>query len=310
MQADVVPAALTFVNDAAPDRTHGRFAATALPGYRARRPVPGPSVQLPGRHPAPASMSSAVLSAGNRPVAGRSVLPALPDSDVPGSAEVRLARAEYWLLLQAATLRLPLWVVAAPEGPPWRGSIEEALNCRGHGLPRDALARTLLRLARRGWIHLYHWHMAAERREPLDVSRHAVAAGFERRPGEDGHAFYELTSSGGAVFEAFARPEWGRYVEDGLSWDTGAELDDRLPERQVVAADRRRLDEYLSAVRQECDVLAGSEVFRERTDWQPVYWKPPRAGVECRLRCRERPPLERLDRGTALQQRSWCEWGG
>jgi len=67
---------------------------------------------------------------------------------------------------------------------------------------------------------------------------------------------------------------------------------------------------YVCAWRQECEAVTGSEVFRERADWQPIYWKPPRAGVECRLRCRDRPPLERTGCGTGLQLRYWCEWGG
>ncbi len=252
-------------------------------------------------------MTAAVSSAGNRSPADHSVVAAVSDVAVPDSAGIRLARAEYWLLLRAATIRLPLRVIAAPEGPPWGGTIQEAFNCDGHGLPRDALARTLQRLVRRGWIRLYRWHLATAQREPLAASRRAIAAGFDRRFDEDGREFYELTPQGGAVFEAFARPDWDRYVEDGSPLDADEYLPD---ERRIVAADRRRLDNYLRALRQEREVVAGSEVFRERADWQPVYWKPPRAGVECRLLCRSRSPQEWVGSCTTLQQRYWCEWGG
>lgn len=272
-------------------------------------------------------MSAVALSAGNRPDAGRCVLPAVSDLTVsdpavsgpavsacadadaagPVCAEVRLTRAEYWLLLQAATMRLPLCVAAAPEGPPWGWTIEEALNCCGHGLSRAALARTVQRLVRRGWIGLCRWNICTGQRESLPASRRAIAAEFDRRLDEDVRGIFELTAQGGAVFEAFARPDWERYVEDFSMFGEG---DDEPAERRIVAADRRRLMEYLDAVRNECDVVTGSEIVRELADWQPIYWKPPRPGVECRLRCRDKPLQERAMHGTRAQSRRWCEWGG
>ena len=254
-------------------------------------------------------MPAVAFPASNGSDAGRSLLPAIPESVVTGSPDVRLTRAEYWLLLKAATMRLPLWVIAAPEGPPWGvGTIEESLNCLGHGLSHGALACTVQRLARRKWIRLYRSSRCGEHREPLQADRHVIAAEFDRQRCEDGIGTYELTPLGGEVFEAFARPEWDRYIEDFFLLSA---VDGESAERQIIAADRRRLNRYLDAVRHEYEVDPGSESIHERTDWQPIYWKAPRAGVECRLRYRDRQPThESSIRSAGSLLRSWCEWGG
>lgn len=72
---------------------------------------------------------------------------------------VRLTRGEYWLLTQAVRFKLPLSLIALPEGPPWDvNTIDMALNCQGHGMGFDELAQTLHELAERGWIALQRCH--------------------------------------------------------------------------------------------------------------------------------------------------------
>ena len=112
-------------------------------------------------------------------------------------------------------------------------------------------------------------------------------------------AFESLTGEGGLVWELFARPNWSAYIEDT---DSGK----RDGDREVVAANRRSLDRYMRAVRNEGSVEEGSESIDEISNWKMVYWKQPMGGLRWRFRFRESP--ERFRRSSDALQNQWCRW--
>jgi hypothetical protein len=114
----------------------------------------------------------------------------------------RLTRGEYWLLETVVELGVDLSALTKPH-------LGESLNKQPHGLSRDQLLADLSRLFA----------------EKLIVAKTADDRPFTPTPGQIVEAldrtsddmmrgtWYFLTPKGGAVWEAFAHPEWTRYVE-------------------------------------------------------------------------------------------------
>jgi hypothetical protein len=230
---------------------------------------------------------------------------------------VRLNRGEYWLLAKAVEHNLPLGVLGLSEWPDvvYDMSIEAALNCRGHGLDTATLKRTLQRLAARGWIRLAR--VFSDENENLPADDALLDEALRSRPKRDFSQMISvlLTPAGGAAWEAFARPEWHRYVSDDYE-----DLGDDCYERCIVAGNERLLKHYLHALKLQHHWEPDTEVRRERSDWQPIYWKPPFTGFECRFRYREgEPPLGTYDNAAWWRRelggneqcrlsRGWCRW--
>lgn len=197
---------------------------------------------------------------------------------------VRLNRGEYWLLAKAAEHNLSLWVLDLPEWPTveYNRSIDAVLNCRGHGMDTATLKRTLQRLAARGWIRLAR--VFSDENENLPADDALLDEALRSRPRHDFSQMVSmlLTPAGGAAWEAFARPEWHGYISDDYE-----DLGDDCYERCIVAGSERLLKHYLHALKLQHHWDPATEVRRERSDWQPIYWKPPFTGFECRFRYRE-----------------------
>lgn len=229
---------------------------------------------------------------------------------------LRLTRGEYWLLTQAVRFELPFSLIALPEGPPWDvDTIDMALNCQGHGMGFDELAQTLHELAERGWIALRRCYEEAEAL-PGDLA--TIRAELSKPRTHFGGTYYGLTAAGGHAWEQFARPQWHWFVEH--EYDDVYEIDasgmlghPEDPEQwrlmYVTTADPSILDEYMSAVRADYEIAAGSEQFDALDDWQPVYWKSSTDAVRCRFRCREMPRGDDQHRPRSIEAfPAWCYW--
>lgn len=216
----------------------------------------------------------------------------------------RLTRGEYWLLAKAVTYQLPLPLLALPEGPPWdRATIDETMNCEGHGMAIDELARTLLRLARRGWIEITPTHAS----RPQVYEFEALLVELKKRGSFSDQAYYGLTRQGGEVWETFARPRWHLYYSD--SYDS---VEDEIsPETllgEVTTSNRRTLDLYMQARRQEVDIVSDTEEISEVAEWSMTYWKPPCDAWCCRFVYHERKHWQSGWRTTGNMRHLWCEW--
>lgn len=209
----------------------------------------------------------------------------------------RLSRAEFWLLSRLAVFAQSLRALGLPEGPPWgHATLDTAFNCRGHGLAPDAFARCVHGAVRKGWIQLSRDGRTVDRLPSLSTMRSLLS-----EPGvfaEGARAV--LSALGGEVWEAFARPEWSRYIDDCMTFEagTGAEL------REVTTVDRAWLRCYQDAVRAE-QSLDRESVF-EIDDWQMTYWKPPVAAH--RWTFRAQGPRRPIEQSSNCLQSLWCEW--
>src|SRR5687768_13834175 len=124
---------------------------------------------------------------------------------------IRLSRGEFWLLANVVEHALPLPLLAMPEWAPGgtMDTIDIVLNRQGHGLEFAALAETLSRMSMAGWIEFGRTF----RCEPIPrpgIDEIVNFLGEQTR--FDKASFYHLTGKGGKAWEAFARPEWNKYI--------------------------------------------------------------------------------------------------
>lgn len=170
----------------------------------------------------------------------------------------RFTRAEYWVLELVVVGSWPLTYLDA-------GNIEEIFNKPGHGLDHATLVDTLEGMFAAGLIEAGIW--------PGDtpaglLSRAGIEAALaEPTPfGSRSYTFYQLTAEGCSQWEAFARPDWTRYVCADLNHEAG--------KGSLTCTDRQWLKEsleWLSAVDPLVD--RGSTDYNEVRPWQATYWK-------------------------------------
>jgi hypothetical protein len=222
---------------------------------------------------------------------------------------LRLSRGEYWLLEAVVEHALPLTVIALPDGPPWdRSTIDMSLNKTGHGLSIPALQQTLLRMQRLGWIVFQSYVGNDKKIRRLDAAsvnhemRHPTV--YEER------AYYRLSAKGGDVFEAFARPDWSRYlshetdpVHDNFDAVEGA------PEHLILrASDENNLRMYLHELRHS--YLLDEKTIRRSAlvNWSANYWKTLPSGFE--VRCVATPIVQPPEASWRVSSRldCWYRW--
>lgn len=222
----------------------------------------------------------------------------------------RFNRGEYWLLTHVAEHGLPLNLVGMRQGPPWTTTtLQQTLNSEGHGMDTPTLARTLHRLARRRWIEFHSPPFGTSARHVVALDAAAIERALTLRANFSDSGSYCMTPLGGHVWESFAQPDWVRYIEDSTTaWIEGDAADgsEDWDRREVTTADRRTLEHYMEAVRNEDLIAAESESMEMRHDWTFCYWKPPRSAYVWRFTARQkdrlRPPA------THWYRERWCEW--
>jgi len=218
-----------------------------------------------------------------------------------------LDRDEFWLLTNAVESQLPFGILTLPEWPHGDNpdaTIDVVLNKRGHGLDRRQLADTLLRMLGRGWIELSR--ITQERRPPDSPDHSEMIQMLDERGLFCDGVYYGLTAKGGAVWEAFARPEWDRYVGHTLEF---ADPDgDNTEVHEIVATDRKRLRRYMEAVAYEMPIEAGSEDYTDILPWQATYWKSLPVGVRCTFRVSKLDPSPSRPPSSEWLRGRWCPW--
>lgn len=170
------------------------------------------------------------------------------------SLDPSLTRGEYWLLNNVVDSTCPICFLVSNQ-------TEELFNNPGHRLSRKRLVETLIGMTERGWIEGYRCEDLAS------LTGDEIEKGFLERPTEVGHELgYRLTALGGAVWEAFAAPDWDRYLHVWTSSEGAL--------NEFFCATRWRLEKYLSLV-QFLDVLVQPESIEwdEVVPWEATYWK-------------------------------------
>jgi hypothetical protein len=173
-------------------------------------------------------------------------------------------RAVYWLLDAAALGWMPLeWLTA--------DNVCEVFNTRrGHELSFPDLVDTLEGLFQSG-------DLIAERLEQNHLTGEFVPSRPDLVAGLSGQVwlYYGLTGQGGARWEAFARPDWSRYIDASYWTDT---TDGDIEVGEIVAQDKHAVEQYLAAlyahyVNPTYTIHPDSEHWDLLIPWDVTYWK-------------------------------------
>ena len=159
---------------------------------------------------------------------------------------MNLSAHQRWLLELVVDLRYPVSIFSHPE-------VELALNRKVPKWSPHALAELLDDLGKEGLVFFER----AERRltpGPSELTDWIV---------HDSDVTYGLTASGGAIWEAAARPKWDRYLPASS---------DGSRECEAICADPKRLEAFVRSPWQRWAPEKDSERWDTLQPWMATYW--------------------------------------
>lgn len=206
-----------------------------------------------------------------------------------------LTRGEYGLLESVVEAKNPLRWLAAD-------NLNVILNKTAHGLSLPLLRETLFDLFEKKWIESYQ----SLSDEPIKLSRPEI----ETVLCETSHPhqiYYGLTSLGGTVWEAFAQPDWNRFIVHTITCEN---TEDELAE--FICADKKLLESYFHGIH-HIGIIPKKNAIQYDTlePWQATYWKELSRGFRIRFRCQiikgvswEEIPASYL----RIYEKRWHQW--
>ena len=244
--------------------------------------------------------------------------------------EPRFTRGEYWLLETVVEHEFEVCALID-------SNFESFWNKKGHGLTRTSLVETFYQLLSSGLIYAdskmggsistkEQIELALEQRVPWDTHHVFISpdGDIEIAPDESKPprtepvdvrkiTSYGLTQEGGAQWEAFAAPDWQKYIA-GSSRPEDEEGEYEMWE--LMCGDKNWLDAYMASMcfYQQMEVILESVEWDYVTPWQATYWKRLDGGH--RVRCQRRDKSERENfepspyafPDVGYFGRAWCAW--
>ena len=254
--------------------------------------------------------------------------------------EPRFTRGEYWLLETVVESELEVCALLDSE-------LESFLGKKGHGLTRASLVEMLHRLLSSGLIYAKnektgfistkeHIERALEERVPWDTHHVFMTpdGDIEITPDESKPprtepvdvrkiTYYGLTQEGGAQWEAFAAPDWEKYIARSFQTDEDeyemwelicGDKNWRFADKDCLDPRQNWLEEYIESMcfYSEKKVILESVEWDYVTPWEATYWKQLEGGHRVRFRCRDssegenfKPPLPPY---AVYLDRLWYAW--
>ena len=222
--------------------------------------------------------------------------------------EPRFTRGEYWILVTAVEGRFPVADLMDSD-------IEVTLNKKGHGLTRDALIETLHRLISWGLISVKNEVEGVISTHP-QIER-ALNEPIRRIPrvGERKRTYYRLTPEGGVQWEAFAAPDWEKYIYTSLHLPDDPDHSDQVI-REAICADKARLERYFKS---KCfydarHVSLATVEWDYIAPWDVTYWKQLEGAHRIRFREPDESEQENFEPSPnafpdmSYFDRAWCAW--
>ena len=217
--------------------------------------------------------------------------------------EPRFTRGEYWLLEIAVEHE---WSISGLID----NELELHLNKKGHGLTRASLLESLYLLLSSGLIY------AKNEVDGFISTYEQIEAALNEPPGGifpagvEKYTSYGLTQEGGAQWEAFAAPDWEKYiVEMGEGEDeSGYEL------QELICADKDWLEKYLESFcfYHQIEVSLESMEWDYISPWEVTYWKQLEGAHILRFQERDKSEVEDYERARTPNpewyRSVWCVW--
>jgi hypothetical protein len=201
-------------------------------------------------------------------------------------------RSEYWLLETAVSMGIPVSPLLLSD------QLELAFNKPGHGNNRSQLEAEFKSLAERRFIGF------------SDGDENRAATIKDVPAGLDGvnELYYRLTSDGGANWEAFAAPDWNKFVKHSYSYEDGSEC------HEVVAVDKSRLRRVFDGLHYiGVNPKPETIVWTELKPFSATYWKELPEGFRVAFRTTPRNSAFDWDAVPpsyySIYRSSWYTWG-
>jgi hypothetical protein len=179
--------------------------------------------------------------------------------------EIRLSRAEYWILESAVEHAVPMCWLASK-------NLGALLNKRtGHGLERPALVDTVEYLIGRGWIGVDRWSGESfEGTHTGALERAEIETALDELRLENPLTQYGLTAEGGRIWESFAQPNWDAYLEVFSNYRPNG----RRERGVATSATLWRVEKFLKNAHYMGHFFDPERVrLRVLRPWQATYWK-------------------------------------
>ena len=216
--------------------------------------------------------------------------------------EPRFTRGEYWLLEIVVEHE---WSISGLID----NELELHLNKKAHGLTRASLLESLYRLLSSGLIYAKNevdgFISTYEQIEcALNEPPRGIAPAGVRK-----HTSYGLTQEGGAQWEAFAAPDWEKYI---VEMDEGEdESGDELWE--LICADKEWLERVFESFcfYQQIEVSLVSMEWDYISPWQATYWKQLDGAHILRFQAQEKSEAEYYEPpppNPEWYRSVWCVW--
>ena len=218
--------------------------------------------------------------------------------------EPRFTRGEYWLLEIAVEHEWHISELIDSE-------LELHLNKKGHGLTRASLLNSLYRLLSSGLIY------AKNEVDGFISTYEQIECALNEPPGEiapageEKYTSYGLTQEGGAQWEAFAAPDWEKYVESSVFSDAD-ESENEIWE--VMCADKEWLEKYFDSMcfHQQLEVSVESVAWDYAAPWEVTYWKQLEGAHILRFQAQDKSEAEDYERSPPPSpewyRSVWCVW--
>ena len=243
--------------------------------------------------------------------------------------EPRFTRGEYWLLETVVEREFEVCALID-------SNLESLWNKKGHGLTRASLIETLHRLISSGLIYA-----KSEMKGSISTKEQIELALEERVPWNTHHVFistdgdieivpdeskpprtepidvrkitdYGLTREGGTQWEAFAAPDWQKYIDAGCHYSDGYEYG----MWELMCADKVWLERYFESMcfydTHEMDLESVERDYI--APWQATYWKQLEGAHRIRFREPDESEQENFEPSphafpdVGYFGRFWCAW--
>ncbi len=217
--------------------------------------------------------------------------------------EPRFTRGEYFLLEIAVEYE---WSISGLID----NELELHLNKKGHGLTRASLLESLYRLLSSGLIY------AKNEVDGFLSTYEQIECALNEPPGGifpagvEKYTSYGLTQEGGAQWEAFAAPDWEKYI--GEMGEGEDESGDELWE--LICADKEWLERVFESFcfSQQIEVSLASMEWDYIAPWEVTYWKQLEGAHRLRFQPQDKSDAENYERSPPPNpewyRSLWCVW--
>lgn len=165
-----------------------------------------------------------------------------------------------YAILNAVSLDQWLAYLLAGDAP-----MEEIMNMPSHGLGAEALAERFFRLWNSGLLEC----SIEESGPPVAPNRELARSQFVRTrqwpPEGDESVVYRLSRDGGAIWEYFASPDWGKFFKVETDYD--------LNECRLASANRDLAETLRQCEDRHPAPIAGTDRWTVLQPWNATYWK-------------------------------------